>query len=711
MQKVNWDKMPQTCKTLPQWVLWKSVLLPREGKLTKRPFGLNGKSASSTDPKTWCGFDEAKRAVEGGLEVKGVGFVFTLEAGITGIDLDHCRDPQTGEIDLWAQQIVQRFNSYTEISPSGAGVHILIRGKLPEDSRHKKTLKDEGYRPNAAIEVYNSGRYFTMTGNRLDGYPVDVEDRQTELDAFCKELSKDRPTAPQPTVSSVDRPKMTDEAVIAKMLSSVHGAKIKRLMEGDISEYGNDHSAADQALCNYLAFFTDKNRQQMDRIFRTTKLWRPKWDEKRGNKTYGELTIDKAITDTTEGYQPERSNPTSVEEPQPEEYPERAVKAGNNILQKGKVLKFLLQQFHKNHVGDDVAGKVLILSYVSGSSLTGNGIQPGITGDAQTGKSDAMDSALHILPQQWIMKTGLSDKAAVYTHFQPGHVIHSDDLNWTDGLTQILKVAMSNFQTGSTYTTVMKEHGKHVSVSLPIQPRLLWWLTGFEAPPDDQIESRQYPVDVDQSEKHALAVQAAIVARRAKGKPKFEVDLGIQTARYILEQIRLAGPFKVDVPFAGWINYKLPKDYRGLNQFLDLIDALAILHFKQRAVEGNTIKAELRDFYEAKAIFCSKNESHITGLTKAELQLITAMLNKLVWTQADLVRVTGKAQSTVSRRLESIMKKTSYIMKRYDRDEGETVYMLNNVDLKIFSNVVIGWKKAPTRPAFSPIPLPASTQC
>lgn len=387
-------------------------------------------------------------------------------------------------------------------------------------------------------------------------------------------------------------------------------------------------------------------------------------------------------------------------------YPDEVVKAGDNILQRGKVLKFLLQQFHKNHVGDDVAGKVLILSYVSGSSLTGNGIQPGISGDAQTGKSDAMDAALHILPQDRVMKTGLSDKAAAYIEFEPGQVVHSDDLKWTDGLVYMLKIAMSHFQQGATYTTVMKVGGRLKAVPLTIPPRLLWWITGAEAAPDDQIESRQYPVDVDQNAGHALKVRDAIASRRAGRKPKFHVDRGILTARYILDQIRHAGPFNVQIPYAEWVDYRAPADYRGQQQFFDLIDALAILHFKQRQVVDGWIQAGLQDFYEAKDVFCAKNESHITGLTKAELQIVATMTSRFEWTQADLVAVLNKSQSTISKRLDSIMGKTAYVTRSRDRNIGEYVYRLNKVDLGVFGNVIVGWKKGiPVTPTLTPVLL------
>ncbi len=133
-----------------------------------------GKLASSTAPHTWCHLDEARKALESGIG-DGIGFVFTRASGITGIDLDHCRDASTGEIDAWAEAYLNRLNSYSEISPSGEGIHILVKGALPSGVDGKrKNFAGDGYRPKAGIEMYCSGRYFTMTGARLADYPKAV---------------------------------------------------------------------------------------------------------------------------------------------------------------------------------------------------------------------------------------------------------------------------------------------------------------------------------------------------------------------------------------------------------------------------------------------------------------------------------------------------------------------------------------------------------
>ncbi len=160
-----------------QWVCWQNQRRTVNGvaKLTKVPIRPNGLSASSTDPASWTTFDECCRAVEAG-HFEGVGYVFARGEETTyvvGIDLDKCRNPETGEIAPWAQAIVDRLNSYTEISVSGTGLHILVRGTIPEQGGRR-----------GQIECYAAGRYFVTTGDYLDKYPDEIVEREEELAWF-----------------------------------------------------------------------------------------------------------------------------------------------------------------------------------------------------------------------------------------------------------------------------------------------------------------------------------------------------------------------------------------------------------------------------------------------------------------------------------------------------------------------------------------------
>jgi hypothetical protein len=165
----------QNIGDLRQWLCWRQE--ERMGKLTKIPYSpVTGDRASSTNPETWTCYQEALRACkEQGYG--GIGFVFTPEDNLCGVDLDGCLNPETGEVEGWAQEIIDELDSYTEISPSGTGVHILVIGELPEGRNRK-----------GRFETYDRGRYFTVTGKHLSGTPQSIESRQEELHGVVQRM-------------------------------------------------------------------------------------------------------------------------------------------------------------------------------------------------------------------------------------------------------------------------------------------------------------------------------------------------------------------------------------------------------------------------------------------------------------------------------------------------------------------------------------------
>jgi putative DNA primase/helicase len=146
------ENVPEELRRRRQWVVWK---LERRGNdLTKVPYIAGGVgNASSTDSETWRTFEEALEALSSG-RYNGVGFMFSSGDPYAGVDLDNCRDPETGDLEEWAQEIVEALDSYAEASPSGKGVHIIVRGKAPNKKRGK-------------VEAYSSERFFTVTGRAL----------------------------------------------------------------------------------------------------------------------------------------------------------------------------------------------------------------------------------------------------------------------------------------------------------------------------------------------------------------------------------------------------------------------------------------------------------------------------------------------------------------------------------------------------------------
>ncbi len=147
---VKTEGIPEELKVRPQWVVWKAV----GAKLDKVPYSARtGRRASSTDLLTWGTFGEALKAYESG-EYAGLGFVFSSGDPYTGVDLDDCMD-EDGEIALWALEILRYLDSYTELSATGTGLHIIVRGDVPN-------------RRKGNVEVYSSKRFFTVTGHVVE---------------------------------------------------------------------------------------------------------------------------------------------------------------------------------------------------------------------------------------------------------------------------------------------------------------------------------------------------------------------------------------------------------------------------------------------------------------------------------------------------------------------------------------------------------------
>jgi putative DNA primase/helicase len=147
---VKAESIPEELRVRPQWVVWKAV----GEKPDKVPYSARtGRKASSTDLMTWTTFEEASEAYENG-EYAGLGFVFCSGDPYTGIDLDDCVD-EHGEIALWALEIVRYLDSYTELSATGSGLHIIVRGDVPNRRR-------------GDVEVYSSKRFFTITGHAVE---------------------------------------------------------------------------------------------------------------------------------------------------------------------------------------------------------------------------------------------------------------------------------------------------------------------------------------------------------------------------------------------------------------------------------------------------------------------------------------------------------------------------------------------------------------
>lgn len=272
------ENIPEELKKVNQWVCWQG-----EAKIPKNP--ANGQNAKSNDKKTWGTFAQAVKACDT-FGFDGLGFMFAPP--YFGIDLDHCLD-NTDFVD----EFVETLQSYTEISRSGNGIHIICKGKLPEGSRRK-----------GGVEMYSEGRYFICTGNVYnEKYTKIVDCTETVKVLHSKYLPTSVPKADVRREVIVD---LDDADVIDKARSCKSGSLFSMLYSGQWEGLFPSQSEADLALCNQLAFWTARNAVQMDRIFRSSGLMRKKWDTRRGGDTYGNITIGKACASCVEVYEPKK---------------------------------------------------------------------------------------------------------------------------------------------------------------------------------------------------------------------------------------------------------------------------------------------------------------------------------------------------------------------------------------------------------------------
>ncbi len=294
---VHFERIPERLRGFPHFVAWRYEWVDDE--LKKPPFDpKTSKRASVRQPDTWGSFSEAQRAYET-RQFAGIGIVLTLDMSIVGIDIDHCI--REGSVNSEATRIVSAINSYTEVSPSGEGIRIMLAGKLPGQFRRRGSL-----------ELYEDMRYLTLTGHRIAQTPQDIQPRHRELYGLYHRifhLDSRQQVQENTGGDSGHRPPVeyqrarSDEAVLHKALAAKNGGNFRRYYTGDPTLWegtGAKHSSqseADFTLVLMLLYWTNGDSTQVDRLFRQSGLMREKWTRPiKGRQTYGERIIADALS-------------------------------------------------------------------------------------------------------------------------------------------------------------------------------------------------------------------------------------------------------------------------------------------------------------------------------------------------------------------------------------------------------------------------------
>ena len=275
----NWnalDNIPEEMKALPQWVCYKAI--PQAGHWGKRiESPITRELARNNRPSDWSDYKTAVRyAQKNDLD----GVTFALTGGIVFIDLDEIEDKPIEIRKTLASFSCELDETYCETSVSGRGIHFFCKGKLPDGARKKNGLY--------GLEMYDTGRFACMSGNSI-GPVRGLKDLSEKIGEINRRYIGEPYNDTHITMCSIAT--VSDMEIIETIRNSRQGAKFDRLFGGDWSGY-ESQSAADFALLKILTFWT-QDEKQLDRIFRSSGLCRPKWDKSNGY--YGKYQIANAL--------------------------------------------------------------------------------------------------------------------------------------------------------------------------------------------------------------------------------------------------------------------------------------------------------------------------------------------------------------------------------------------------------------------------------
>lgn len=291
------DGIPLELRVRSQWVVWRLVL--RDGRWTKVPFDPVGMHPARTnDSHTWRSFELALERYERG-NVDGVGFVFSKDDPYAGIDLDGCRDPVGGDIAPWAAHVLERLNSYAEVSPSGTGVKVVVRGQLPCEGtgRRRRARKTKGTGGKAAeIEAYHFGRFFALTGCRSQSGDATLNSLISGIVSSARLCAEETMAVHAPC------------RVFRRSLVRTRSCLTAPAKQGT-ALYSAGCSMPAPWMCITVTIRAlilpcaacwpsgPIATPRIDRLFRRSTLMRPKWDERHAadGATYGEMTIRKTL--------------------------------------------------------------------------------------------------------------------------------------------------------------------------------------------------------------------------------------------------------------------------------------------------------------------------------------------------------------------------------------------------------------------------------
>jgi len=307
-----------------------------------------------------------------------------------------------------------------------------------------------------------------------------------------------------------------------------------------------------------------------------------------------------------------------------ETYPDEIVAKAREILKDGDPIKFFLDTFNQIHVGDRELAQVMMCCVGSQHCENSQGLHPKLSGESGMGKSDAMETFIHLLPPWAYLKTSLSSKAIFYHPINPGTIIFLDDYKQNDDLDTIIKQSSSTFHKPYEHRTIDKDRAAQVMTA---PPELVWAITSVDSNQDIQVLNRQVGLDVDSSEDMTKKVITHLFKAAGEGADRFPMTDEVMVCRAMVADIK-ANRFRVKVPFWDRIEWNDLSSRRNPSIFLDILRSMTIWKFMQRDTKDGYLIATEDDFKDAKDLYIGRADTLIDKLTKAERRLVQTLVDE-----------------------------------------------------------------------------------
>jgi hypothetical protein len=280
--------------------------------------------------------------------------------------------------------------------------------------------------------------------------------------------------------------------------------------------------------------------------------------------------------------------------------PPKHIKKAKEILQTGDPLQYIIDTWHRTHVGDDQIGMICCVAIVSTMISNTSGLHIKPSGRSGKGKSDAIVSFLHLLPTEKKLIGSLSGKSLFYKpNLNAGTIIFSDDINLNDDIIATIKQTTSSYQTEYHHTSVSPNlKGK----DLTVPARMCWILTSVHGFDDDQMGNRFVSTDVDESSEQDTKVYESQVETECTGISASTVDDTVLVCRAIF-QILNKELHHVSIPFVKSIEWGNKDNRRNFPMFRDIMRAITVLNKFQRDSYKNTYLSTINDFNAAKEVY------------------------------------------------------------------------------------------------------------